>query len=254
VKNDKERQTIFDYFKANYIAHRGFFDNTKDAPENTIRAFKNAIDSGYGIELDIQLSKDKQVVVTHDYTLKRICGVDKKISDLSFQELSNYKIMNSNETIPLFIDILRIVDGKVPLIVELKVENDYKELCVLATEILSSYTGIYCIESFSPYIVGWFKKNKPEIIRGQLADDFLHKMYFKSKIKNWMLTNMVFNIFNKPDFIAYNHIYSDKKCIKFWQKTLGCSLVAWTIKSQEELELATKIFDIIIFDSFIPKK
>ena len=254
MRKNRKRQTALDCFRANYIAHRGLFDNAGDAPENSTLAFKMAVEGGYGIEMDIQLSKDKQVVVTHDYSLERICGVDKNVRDLTYQELYNYKILNSNEKIPLLTDILRIVDGKVPLIVELKAEWDYKELCALTAEILSTYTGEYCIESFSPYVVGWYKKNYPEIIRGQLSDDFLHKKYFKSRIKNFILTNMVFNIVNMPDFIAYNHKFSGKKCIKFWQKILGCSLAAWTITSQEELNFASTIFDIIIFDSFIPKK
>ena len=248
----KNRQVALDCFKTCYIAHRGLFDNTGDAPENTNLAFMKAVDAGYGIELDIQLCKDKHVVVTHDYTLERICGVGKNVLDVPYQELRNYKIFNSEETIPLLTDTLRIIDGKVPLIVELKAENDYEELCTLTAEILSHYTGTYCIESFSPHVVGWYKKNHPEVIRGQLADDFSQKKYFKSKMKNWLLTNMVFNIKNKPDFVAYNHKHSDKMCIKFWQKMLGCSLVAWTIESQEELDHAKKIFDIFIFDSFIP--
>lgn len=253
MKNNKRRQTALNCFKARYIAHRGLFDNSGDAPENTILAFKRAVDAGYGIELDIQLSKDKKVVVTHDYTLERICGVDKNIRDLSYQELSKFRILNSTETAPLLIDTLRVVNGKVPLIIELKAEWDYKELCTLTANILSTYTGEYCIESFSPYVVGWYKRNYPEITRGQLADDFVYIKHFKSKLQNWILTNMVLNIIGKPDFIAYNHKFSNNKCIKLWQKMLGCSLVAWTIKSQEELDFAEEMFDIIIFEGFIPK-
>jgi len=252
MKENKRRQAALDCFKKCYIAHRGLFDNVGNAPENTIFAFKKAVDTGYGIELDIQLSKDKKVVVTHDYTLKRICGIDKNVRDLSYHELSKYKILDSDETIPLLTDILCVINGKVPLIIELKAEEDYKELCILTAEILSAYTGAYCIESFSPYVVCWYKKNHPEVIRGQLADDFTYKKHFKSKIKNWLLTNMILNIMSKPDFVAYNHKFSKNRCIKFWKKMLGCSLVAWTIVSQEELDLAKEIFDIIIFERFIP--
>ncbi|MCL2319429.1 MAG: hypothetical protein FWC45_05035, partial [Treponema sp.] len=93
-----------------------------------------------------------------------------------------------------------------------------------------------------------------EVIRGQLADDFLYSKYFKSAVKNWILTVMLFNAVSRPDFIAYNHQFSYKKCLGFWKKLLGCSLAAWTIKSQEELDRASKKFDIIIFDNFFPKE
>ena len=248
-----KRQDILNYFKTHYIAHRGLFDNSKNAPENTILAFKRAVEAGYGIELDIQLSLDKQAVVAHDYTIKRICSDDKYIKDLSYQELCRYRIMNSVETIPLLNDVLKVIDGKVPLIVDIKTEGEYKEICRLTAKILSSYKGIYCIESFSPYVVGWFKRNCPDVIRGQLADDFLYNKYFKSSLKNWILTNMVHNTIFKPDFIAYNHQFSSKKCLGLWKKILGCTLAAWTVKTQAELDQAAKVFDIIIFDSFIPK-
>jgi glycerophosphoryl diester phosphodiesterase len=249
----KERQVMLDCFKTHYIAHRGLFDNAKDAPENTILAFKRAVEAGYGIELDVQLSKDNHVVVAHDYSLKRICGVDKEIRDLTYQELNKYNILYSSEKIPLLTEALHAIDGKAPIIVEIKAERDYEETCMFAAEILSAYAGAYCIESFSPFVLGWYKRNHPEVIRGQLADDFLRKKHFKSTLQNWALTNMIFNTMNKPDFIAYNHQFSDKKCIGLWKKILGCSLAAWTIKSQTELDYAVKMFDIIIFDGFIPK-
>ena len=248
----KERQTVLDCFKTRYIAHRGLFNNKKDAPENTILAFMRAVEAGYGIELDVQICKDKQIVVAHDYSLKRICGVDKEIKDLTYQELSQYKIFNSNEKIPLLSKTLSAINGKVPLIVEIKTELSHEEVCVLTAEALSTYSGVYSIESFSPFAVGWLKRNHPEIIRGQLADNFMVNKYSNSSIENWMLTNMIYNVKNKPDYIAYNHEFGDKKCLWFWKKILGCSLCAWTVTSQAELDRAAKIFDILIFDSFIP--
>ncbi|MCL2411625.1 MAG: hypothetical protein FWC97_08285 [Treponema sp.] len=238
--------------KSFYIAHRGLFENSGDAPENTILAFKKAVNAGYGIELDVQITKDKRIVVAHDYDLKRICGEDILIKDLTYQELRKYKVLNSNESIPLLEDALGVINGKVPLIVEIKTESDYKEVTMLTSKILSSYSGLYCVESFSPFVIGWYKKNNPKIIRGQLADDLVQKKHFKSHFKNWILTNMVFNLFYKPDFIAYNHEYGGNKCIRFWKRLLGCSLAAWTIRSQEELERAAEKFDIFIFDGFLP--
>ena len=249
----KNRLSILNVFKERYVAHRGLFDNASEAPENTMPAFKKAVEAGYGIELDVQLSKDNKVVVTHDYSLKRICGMDKLVIDLTYNELSKHKILNSQETIPLLSDVLDSVNGKVPIIVELKAERDYEEICRLTNDVLLNYNGIYCVESFSPFVVNWFRKKSPDVIRGQLADDFLHKGRFKSTVKNWLLTNMAFNFITRPDFVAYNHEFGKKRCIGFWKKVLGCYLVAYTVKSQDGLNKAAEKFDIIIFDSFTPQ-
>jgi len=249
-----DRKAAFDKLKSHYYAHRGLFDDNGGAPENTIPAFKRAVEAGFGVELDVQLTKDKRVVIAHDYSLHRLCGEDKLIKDLLYGELSGYKILNSGEAVPLFSDALEIIGGKVPLIVEIKAEDEYKDVCELTSRILSTYPGLYCVESFSPYVVGWYKKKHPEVICGQLSDDYIYFNYLKSKFKNWALTNMIFNAVNKPDFIAYNYQFKDKKCLGFWKKILKCGTAAWTIKSQEELDAASEMFDVIIFDSFIPKE
>ena len=113
-------------------AHRGLHDNETQAPENSLAAFQKAVDAGYGIELDVQLSKDKIPVVFHDFTLKRICGVEGKVTDYTYEELQKFRLAQSNQTIPEFSEVLRLVDGKVPLIVELKIEGLNTEVCPLA--------------------------------------------------------------------------------------------------------------------------
>ena len=129
-----------------YYAHRGLHDNISDAPENSLAAFQKAVDAGYGIELDVQMTADGKVVVVHDFNLKRISGVDKEIDQCTYEELQDYPIYGSDQRVPLFEDVLKAVDGKVPLIVELKYKEGSK-ICEKAQELLNSYTGIYCIES-----------------------------------------------------------------------------------------------------------
>ena len=106
-----------------YYAHRGLHDNETDAPENSMNAFKKAIDAGYGIELDVQLTKDRIPVVFHDETLKRVCGVDGRVRDYTYEELQQFRLCRSDERIPLFSDFLKLVDGKVPLIIEIKIQD-----------------------------------------------------------------------------------------------------------------------------------
>lgn len=128
-----------------YYAHRGLHDNASEAPENSLAAFVRAVKAGYGIEMDIQLSKDRIPVVFHDFTLKRVCGREGKVCDYTYQELKEFKLYNSGETIPRFEDVLKAVGGRVPLIVELKVEWMDISVCPLADALLQDYRGLYCL-------------------------------------------------------------------------------------------------------------
>ena len=140
-------------------AHRGLHDNATEAPENSMAAFRKAADAGFGIELDIQLTKDKIPVVFHDFTLKRVCGGEGKISDYTYEELQQFHLCDSVEKIPKFEDVLKMVDGKVPLIVEFKIERTDLSLCPLADKMLRAYKGMYCMESFNPLGVWWYRRN-----------------------------------------------------------------------------------------------
>lgn len=233
-------------------AHRGLHDNKSDAPENSMKAFSKAVDTGYGIELDIQLTKDNIPVVFHDYTLERVCGVDGKVRDYTYQELQQFTLCGSKERIPKLEEVLRLVAGKIPLIVELKVEWTDLSLCPIADKILKQYKGQYCIESFNPLAVGWYRKNRPEVVRGQLSEAFLQDVEYKGRLY-FFLQNLLMNFISRPDFVAYNHkhghILSRRICSKFFKSTA----VAWTIKNEQELERAKSSFDMFIFDSFIPE-
>ena len=160
-------------FKEWLYAHRGLHDNATEAPENSMAAFRKAADAGFGIELDIQLTKDKIPVVFHDFTLKRVCGGEGKISDYTYEELQQFHLCDSVEKIPKFEDVLKMVDGKVPLIVEFKIERTDLSLCPLADKMLRAYKGMYCMESFNPLGVWWYRKKHPDLVRGQLSDAFL---------------------------------------------------------------------------------
>ena len=108
------------FIRRNY-AHRGLHTKDQSIPENSLRAFGLAVENGYGMELDVQLSKDGQVVVFHDDTLNRICGVDKRVDEMTYEELKKLSLAGSiNDHIPLFSEVLAMVNGDTPLIVELK--------------------------------------------------------------------------------------------------------------------------------------
>ena len=231
-----------------HYAHRGLFDNASDAPENSLLAFKKAVDAGYGIELDVQLSKDNQLVVFHDASLKRMCGVDGKVWEYTLEELQQMKLADSEQTIPTFQEFLKIVDGKVPFILEYKLDRPQTKVCELANEVLKNYHGVYCIESFHPLAVLWYRKNRPDVLRGQLSEEFFREEKNKGKLYLTLASFLIFNFAGRPDFIAYNHLHADNISRRIC-KMLGALSVTYTIKNKEEYKRNKKHFDLFIFDS-----
>lgn len=233
-----------------HYAHRGLFNNNSDAPENSLAAFKKAVDAGYGIELDVQLSKDDKLVVFHDATLKRMCGIEGKVWDYTLAELQQMKLADSNETIPTFEQFLEIVDGKVPFILEFKLDRAQTKVCELANEVLKNYKGTYCIECFHPLALIWYRKNRPDVLRGQLCEEFFRNEAYKGKLLYMILPYLPFNFLTKPDFIAYNHLHANNISRRIC-RAMGALSVTYTIKSKEEYERAKDKFDLFIFDSCI---
>lgn len=233
-------------------AHRGLHGN--GVPENSIAAFRLAVEKGYGSELDIHLMKDGNLAVIHDPSLKRTAGADVFIEDLTAEDLPNYRLEGTDEQIPLFSQVLELYAGKAPLIVELKSERgNHAALCAAACKLLDGYNGVYCVESFDPQCIAWMRKNRPELIRGQLSANFF--IAKKSKLPwpaKWAMTTQILNFNSVPDFIAYK--FADRKrlgifiCRSLW----GAQGVAWTIKAKEDYDTAVKEGWIPIFEGFEP--
>lgn len=234
-----------------YYAHRGLHDNQTSAPENSMPAFRKAVEAGYGIELDVQLTKDGVPVIFHDFTLERICGVPGKIEDFTYEELRKLSLLQTEERIPSLEEFLNMVDGKVPLIVELKIEWTDLSLCPVVQEMLAAYHGVYCIESFNPLALLWYRRYHREVMRGQLATNFRQDGNYKSLL-HFLLTHLLMNWATSPDFIAYNCRFKEEPGRRICKKLYRNLAVAWTVKNQKQLESLEKDFDLFIFDSFIP--
>ena len=237
-------------FMGIHYAHRGLFDNNSEAPENSLAAFKKAVDAGYGMELDVQLSKDNKLVVFHDATLKRMCGIDGNVWEYTLEELKQFRLLDSNEQIPTFEEFLEVVDGKVPFILEYKLDRAQTVVCQLANKVLENYKGAYCIESFHPLALLWYRKNRPDVLRGQLCEEFFRTEKYKGNLLFTLLSFLPFNFLTRPDFIAYNH-HDAHNISRRICKALGGLSVAYTIKSTEEFERAKDKFELFIFDSCI---
>ncbi len=236
-----------------FYAHRGLFDNEGEAPENSLAAFQKAVDAGYGMEFDVQLTKDDKLVVFHDAALKRMCGVEGKVWDYTLEELRSFRLKNSKERIPTLAEVLAVVDGRTPLIIEYKMDRPLTKVCAFGNRLLSNYQGVYCIESFHPFALMWYKKNRPDVMRGQLSGA-MAKQTEKPKLKAiyTLVTYLLTNVLTRPDFIAYDHLYH-KNCSRRVCKVLGALSVAYTIKSVERYEEVKNEFDLFIFDSCILK-
>ena len=233
-------------------AHRGLHGN--GLPENSMGAFKAALDRGYGIELDVHLLADGNLAVIHDSLLNRTTGQAGRIEDLTTDQLGNYRLEGTEETIPEFMDVLTLYSGKAPLIVELKpVDGNHAALAEATCKMLENYKGVYCLESFDPRCVAWLKKNRPHLIRGQLVYKYVGTRADMSDILKFLLTHNLLNFMAVPDFIAYR--YCDRKysfttdiCRKLWK----AEAVTWTLKTKEEYDTAVKEGWIPIFEGFEP--
>ena len=135
-------------------------------PENSLLAFSLAIEEKYGIELDVHLTKDNISAVFHDNLCSGMCGADLKVERLTLKDLNNYTFANTNEHIPTLEEVLELVNGKVPLIIELKIKRTDMSLCFHAQKLLNNYKGLYYIQSFNPLALLWYKRHHPNIIMG----------------------------------------------------------------------------------------
>lgn len=234
-----------------YYAHRGL--HSAGVPENSLAAFSAAKAANYGMELDVHLMRDGELAVIHDSSLKRVADADISIEELSTPELSSYYLEGTREHIPLFRQVLELVDGKVPLIVELKsTTENYAELCEKACDLLKNYNGLYCIESFDPRCIVWLRKNRPGIIRGQLTQNYLKTKGKYPWLLKFMLQNNLYNFVSQPDFIAYR--FTDRKNIGNFiaRKIWGVQGAAWTIRNEKDFDTAVQENWIPIFENFIP--
>lgn len=244
----------FSVLKQYDYAHRGLHEDDFSVPENSLAAFRAAVKAGYGIEWDLQLTKDKKVVVHHDRSILRTCGTDISIGDLTYKELMQYPLYNTKEHIPLFTEALEIVGGRVPLIIELKGYDSIDMLCSLVWEILKDYAGPYCIESFDPRIVRWFKKYHPYVLRGQLMAKFTGKEKEVGNAFNAILArNLWTNFLTRPHFEAYDLHARQNISHRFACDRLKMQEASWTIRTAKDYEICKNAGALCIFEHIRPE-
>lgn len=237
-----------------YFAHRGLHDET--IPENSLEAFARAADAGYGIELDVQITADGVPVIFHDDWLDRMCGCKGGIRDFTLAELQALPLGGRDDVhIPTFEDVLKTVGGRVPLIVEIKAGlPEWPETLKAAVALLDVYDGPYCIESFNPLVLRWLRHHRPAVLRGQLCARYRAwkiKRSFAQVLAEWFLTNFL----ARPDFIAYDFHHVHTLPFRLVSHVFPeCVYAAWTPASPEDEEAAGRVFDVMIFEHYLPKE
>lgn len=231
-------------FKNRFIAHRGLHKN-KMIPENSMLAFKAAIEKNYAIEFDINITKDNQIIVFHDYDLNRLCNKKENIEDVSYDFLKDLNLYESNEKIPLLKELLDEVAGKIPLIIEIKKHKNIGLLENILIEMLKEYKGEYFICSFEKDILFWLEKNKPKEIRGLIFESL------PIKFKKYEKTVFLYKYFkSKADFISLEDKLIDSSVYDFCKKK-ELDIVVWTIKDKKSFQNIDKKVSAVIFENFI---
>lgn len=235
-------------------AHRGLYDKAAGIPENSLSAFSRAVAHGFGVELDVHLLRDGSLAVFHDSDIRRMTGRAGYLEDLSAEELGDYPLDGTGETIPQFCDVLALFeDTGLPIIVELKSFRDnYAALTERTMRELDKFRVVYCVESFDPRCVAWVRKHRPEVIRGQLSQNFLKDRGKLSLPMAFATTHLLSNIMVQPDFVAYRFKDRKKWAPQLCRRIYGAQRVYWTIRSKEELSIAESDGAIAIFEHFLP--
>lgn len=232
------------------IAHRGLHNNDLDIPEHSDRAFQAAIENNYPVELDIRLLADGELAVFHDADLFRMTGIKEPISQHCSRSIKQFKLLAGDRDILLLDEVFELINGKVPILIEIKSDRAVGKLEQILLTKLANYAGEYAIQSFNPVSLAWFKANSPSILRGQLSTDFKNINFHW--YKKFLHKNLLINWLSSPHFIAY-----DLHCLPYFPVTVlrqvwQVPLLAWTVSSEADKIKALKYADNLIFENILP--
>lgn len=232
-------------------AHRGL--HSAGIPENSLPAFFAAIRRGYGIELDVRLTKDRQVVVFHDADLKRVCGVKGSVSSLTLKELKSLRLCGTSYTVPTLSEVLALTDGRSPLLIEIKGEGKEDVLCRAVSELLDTYPGAFAIQSFNPLILAWFKRYRPRFARGLLVCRLKEVKGKKHpRLTAFALSNMLTNVIARPDFISVNGAHLKNPSCRICLSLFKCRGFVWTVRKGTQYKRIHSLGLFAIFEKIIP--
>ena len=237
-------------WRGTLLAHRGLHDETR--AENSLSAFEAACRAGYGVELDVRYSKDGQLIVFHDDTLERMCGDRRRPEELTVAELKTLRLGNTQDCIPTFDEALELIDGRVPLLAEIKDGKRLRELTADAVARLKRYDGQYLVESFNPLCLLYLRRMAGDIVRGQLVASREETEQATGAALAIALSGLLLNALSRPDFVAYNIADPRGYAPAVQRRLYRTPMAAWTVRSEEQLALAKRRGDMVIFEKFRP--
>ena len=250
----RQRHPEWSVFRQYRYAHRGLHSRRLGIPENSMAAFRKAYEHGFGVELDVHLTKDGQLAVLHDKSLKRTAGVDAEVSQLTMAELKRCRLEGTQETVPAFEEVLKLFQGGPPLLVELKADYfDVRELVKKTMAALDRYQVTYCIESFHPGVLYWLRKHRPDVCRGQLSENFWRD---RGQLKLWQaipMTHLLSNFLTRPDFVAFHWKYRKLPGVRLCKGLHHLPLFCWTVRSRWAMEQVEQEGCLVIFEGFLPQ-
>lgn len=230
------------------VAHRGYHCKEKLIPENSMASFRAAVEKGYGIELDLHITRDGKAVVFHDNTLERMCGVKGSVESYTLAELQNFHLLNTSERIPEFSEVLSYINGRVPLLIELKIPGQNTAVCQASYELLKNYHGNFLIQSFNTLGLLWYRKHAPHILRGQLSSDLTRSEKDKPYLVCFLVKHLLLNFIGHPDFISYKLSDLPEPGVTLCRKLFRTPIAVWTLRTEESLKQGQRDYDICIFE------
>ncbi len=228
-------------------AHRGLWD--KERPENSLSAFRRAVQAGYGVELDVRLTADGSPIVFHDASLMRMCGVEGSVHGLTAAELAALRLSGTEEAIPTLAEALAAMGAETPVILEIKPGPRLRTLCRRVLPLVKAYSGPLCVESFDPRALFWFRLHAPDIPRGQLivcpARPF--------RLRDIIMSSLLQNVLGRPDFLSVSGEGRLNPAFRLLRR-LGTPFAVWTVRTPEEHRRHQARFALQIFEGFSPKR
>lgn len=238
------------------VAHRGLHDAARGIVENSRTAIAAAMERGYGIEIDVQLSADGEVVVFHDHHLDRLTAAHGAVTAQTAAKLRQFALLGTSDHIPMLQDVLDLVGGRSPLLIEMKSAFDgdirLAEACVAR---LSHYPGPFALMSFDPDLIAHLRRRAPRILRGIVAEGRYDPQAWPglSARQRCALPHLLHWPSTRFDFIAYRTCDLEKVVPRL-ARSLGVPVFAWTVRSLEEEARARSLADQIIFERFVPDR
>jgi glycerophosphoryl diester phosphodiesterase len=242
-----------EWLKSVPMAHRGLHDRQSGIMENSVSAFGAALEAGYGIECDVQVSSDGQPMVFHDTRFDRLTQASGRLRERTAKEISKLTLTGSQDRIQTLGELLEQVGGRSPVLVEIKkTELNPGPLEAQTKVLLDTYKGPIAIMSFNPKTVAWFGENAPNTTRGQLSEGFYKGPNTKRPaLQRFAARHLFMNVMSKPDFVGYNIQHLPMLGPSLVRK-LGTPILAWTVKTPDHIETAKRCADNIIFEGFKP--